>query len=49
MYTENIIAEVTLEKVYSSPIEKWIALFFLGRKQQKDLVFTKFLGIFPEI
>ncbi len=32
--------EVSLQEVYDEPIEKWIALFFLGDRQEKDLIFT---------
>lgn len=38
--------EVSLEKVFKEPIDKWIALFFLGNKQQKDLIFKDFMQIF---
>lgn len=39
---------VSLYKVYTSPIEKWIALFFLGEKQKKELIFDEFMAIFPD-
>ena len=49
MLAHDIIEwSVPLEKIYISPIEKWIALFFLGNKQQKDIIFTEFMNIFPE-
>jgi hypothetical protein len=42
MLEHNIIDtdQYNLWNVASEPIEKWMALFFLGNKQEKDLIFT---------
>lgn len=33
------VKEIDLNQFVSEPMEKWIALFFLGNKQQKQLIF----------
>ena len=44
---EQIITEeINIIDIFNDPIEKWIALLFLGNRQKKYLLFDEFLDIF---